>query len=794
MSCRLPRCHAFTIASMLILLSELLLALPSYAQATRNTPPAPAVLGPLPARPAAGLAPSVQSISPSVLSAGSTYEILIAGSNLNPRAVFSLGDGIEAIGAPQAAGRGQLRLAVRVLPSAMPGVRVVRVTTGNLSGQGPATLSIVAAQERRSAAPPAAIGPSTGTGTMLPPPPPLLPPGMDRRAAPPPKPAQPIQAGAQPALGQLPPSASAATQPFQFTAVKLAFGVIMPDTTKPAWAEAERNFNELSTQVVLIWETPNPAAYQWRWQIADKAFPSGFNPQPAGLLDEGDAYFDHFKLNLAAHIPAWAKAAQPATGEKKKIFKKKGPPAQPDPVIAEKEMPPAVIDSSQPLPLPAAQAKLHIRLVAFKDGKPTGTVSNAVVAHYVPPKPLEEEFAPLAEASKNKYEAEQWASKAADSFDLKILSFQRAVFPDPNLWGCVVVANNPYAQKALHPLQGYSPGEYCPPNDPKYQQKGWFDKYVIGSIEGWAMGWDKLSGYYNGAKAWIASEIADEVPCEWLGKKLEKECKGAVEQMVGAAISAGLVAVGLPPSLPNLEALSEAGKGHIADAATEFTCQTYESNGGTCTPEMREQLKKYYKKGLDELQKQLETHMKHEAHEPGCGDAAAAAEHGKVPLPCFSDYPGVSVKPAKGAVYEPPLVKVRVTPQKVTPPKVGGCDIVNVSLFLTNKVKGGYLGGKNLPPANVSGWAYLPTGSTIPALAVGKSVDMTLILSKMAPVDVPGNYIPHFHFDNWKVLYWGGKGTLSADISHAVVNTGKPGGVASVSCAKGDSWPVQIPQ
>jgi hypothetical protein len=186
--------------------------------------------------------------------------------------------------------------------------------------------------------------------------------------------------------------------------------------------------------------------------------------------------------------------------------------------------------------------------------------------------------------------------------------------------------------------------------------------------------------------------------------------------------------------------------------------------------------------------------MKHEAHEPVCGDAAGAAEHGKVPLPCFSDYPGVAVKPAKGAVYEPPLVKVRVTRKKATPPKVGGCDSVNVSLFLKNQFKGGYLGGKNLPPANVSGWAYLPTGSTIPALAAGKSVDMTLILSKMAPVDVPGNNIPHFHFDNWKVLYWGGKGTLSANISPAVVDTGKPGGAASASCAKGDSWPVQIPQ
>lgn len=794
MSFSLPKRHAFFIASLLILPSELLLALPSFAQVTRNAPPVPAVLGPSPVRPAASLAPSVQFISPSVLSPGNTYEILIAGSNLNPRTVFSFDDGVEAIGAPQSAGGGQLQLTVRVLPSAMPGVRVVRVATGNLSGQGPATLSIVMAQERRSAPPSAAIGPSPGTGTMLPPLPPLRAPGMDRQATPPPKPTQPLQAGTLPVLGQLPPSAGAITQPFQFAAVKLAFGLIVPDTTKPAWGGAERTFNELSAPVALVWETSNPGAYQWRWQIADKPFPPGFNPQPSGLLDEGDAYYNHFKLNLAAHIPAWAKAVQLAASEQKAVYKKKGPPAKPGQVVAQKGMPPAVIDSSQPLPLTAAQAKLHIRLVAFKDGKPAGTSSNAVVAHYVPSKPLEEEFAPMAEASKNKQEAEQLVKKAEGSFDLKIMSFQRAVFPDPNRWGCVVVVSNTYAGQALHPLGAYSPGEHCPPNDPKYQQKGWDEKYIAGSIEGWAMAWDKLSGYYNGAKSWIASVVADEVPCEWLGKKLEKECKGAVEQMVGAAISAGLVAIGLPPSLPNLEALSEAGKGNIADSAVEATCQTFESNGGTCTPEMREQLKKYYKKGLDEFQKQLATNMKHEAHEPGCGNAAEAAEHGLVPLPCFSDYPGVTVQPAKRAVYEPPLVKVRVTRKKPAPPMVGGCDSVNVSLFLKNKFEGGYLGGKNLPPANVSGWAYLPTGSSVPPLTVGKSVDMKLIMSKMAPVDVPGNYIPHFHFDNWKVLYWGGKGTLSANISSAVVDTGKPSGVASASCAKGDSWPVQVPQ
>ncbi|MCZ7654988.1 MAG: hypothetical protein M5R42_12945 [Rhodocyclaceae bacterium] len=100
MSFSLPKRHAFFIASLLILPSELLLALPSFAQVTRNAPPVPAVLGPSPVRPAA---------SPGAIGAihlafgsfpGNTYEILIAGSNLNPRTVFSFDDGVEAIGAP----------------------------------------------------------------------------------------------------------------------------------------------------------------------------------------------------------------------------------------------------------------------------------------------------------------------------------------------------------------------------------------------------------------------------------------------------------------------------------------------------------------------------------------------------------------------------------------------------------------------------------------------------------------------------------------------------------------------
>lgn len=769
----------------------LLPAVPAPAQVTRG---APAVLAPAPARSATELAPAVYAITPAVLHAGNTYEVLVTGSQLNPRSIFSFGDGIETAGAPRSVGEGQLRLTLRVQPGAPPGVRSVRVLTGNLAGQGPATLSIVTAQERRGATPSAASGPAPGAGALLPPPPPLMGPGSSRRPATPPSSEPPLQAGAPPAPGPLSPASPTTAQAFQFAFVKLAFGVIVPDTTQPAWGNTERDFNEQSAQVTLVWEASTPGGAQWRWQIAAQPFAKNAPAQPAGLLGEGDAYPGHFKLDLAAYIPAWVKSAPPAAGGKKAAYPKKGAPAKPDPVVVAKDLPPAVIDSSQTLPTSSAPARLYIRLIAFKDGQPTGTASNAVVATYVPPKPAEEAFAALGEATKNKHEAEMLAKKAEDSFDLRILSFQRAVFPDPNRWGCVVVVANPHANK-LHSLGGYPPGEHCPKPNPKYQQKEWFDKYVVGSVESWAFSWNKLSGYYNSAKSWIAGQIAGQLPCHLLGKDLEDECQGAAEIMVGAAISAGLVAAGLPPSLPNLEALSEAAKGKIADAAVEASCQGFESNvQGACTPEVRAQLKKYYKKGLDELQKQLSTHMKHEAREPNCGNPAEADDHGLVPLPCFSDFPDTVVKPAQGSIYEPPVATVRVTRKKAAPVALKGCDNVGVSLYLKNQFEGGYLGGKNLPPAAVAGWAYLPAATALPKLEAGKSVDVKVILGKMAPVDVPGNHVPHFHFDNWKILYWGGKGTLTASLSAATVDTGKPQGTASASCAKGDSWPVQIPQ
>ena len=758
------------------------------AQAGRTVAP-PAVLGPAPGAPPAITLPAVQSVSPAMLNAGSTVELILTGSGLNSRSVFSFGDGVDVLGPPQAVGGGQLRLTVRVAPNALAGMRTVRVATGNLSGQGPATVTVVAGQGRGAA--PSAVGAqgaASGTG-MLPPPPALQPPASDRQAAPfpAPKPTSTPPAAAQPTM--MPPAGPVTTtQPHLPPTAKLAFGLAVLDKKKLTWGSTELIFDKNTAQAKLVWETADAGAYQWRWQIARQPFPAGGGLPPAGLLNEGEAAYDQFALDLTPYIPAGG--ATPPAGPKKK-----SPPTGQGGSAQSVAMMPAqsnVIVNTQTV-FSTIPAIFHIRLAAFQNGKAVGLVSNAVTADYQPGSSIHEDiFKKMGEDQAKEQQAKALLVQAKKTFELKILSFQPAIFPNPNRWGCVVVVSNPYAG-LLHPLGTYHPGkEYCPPVDPSTQQKSTAD-WVWEGVKGYGKAWDGLSGYYNGAKSWLASQIADHVPCEWLGKKLESKCHDAVEQLASYAISAGLAALGLPPSLPDLSALNEAGKGKVADAAAEFSCQTFESNGGQCTPELRAQLKKYYKMALDELQKKLAENLKHEAHEPGCGDAQTAGEHGRLPLPCFTDFAGTAVKPATGSVYEPPRVKVKVTRKTAQPKGLDECDSMWVSLFLSNKFEGGMLSGKSLPPANVSGWAYKNEVAAIPKLDVGKSADIALNLNHMAKVDVPGNYWPNFYLPNWQVLYWGGKGTLSAGVL-ARVYTGTYIHSLFGSCATGDSWQIQIPK
>jgi hypothetical protein len=553
-------------------------------------------------------------------------------------------------------------------------------------------------------------------------------------------------------------AAVAATQAWSAGSARLAFGVPVPDQKKPAWGAAELRFNADSAQPFLVWDATGMAAYQWRWQIASQPFAAATSG--AGVLAEGDAGPGYTRVDLRAFVPSMLVRAQR---------------------------------------VPAEAPVLYIRVAAFKNGQLAGYATNTVVAHFdarANAAAKQQITATLTAAHEQKQKAEALLAKARQTFDLKIMAFKPAAFPDPNRWGCVVVVKNPYRGKAaakggfMHPLGGFAEGkEYCPSVDPATQQKSTGEWVWLG-VTSYVKVWDGLANHYNGTKKWLAAQFAGIVPCEALGKKAEETCNDAMQEVAGYAISAGLVAAGLPPSLPDTTALAEAAKGKIADAAAEFTCDYIEAQGGGCPPGMREELRKRYAQALDELHKALAKEARRAREEPGCGDAQAAKEHGLLALPCFADFPGAEVRPAPGAAYVPPRVHLRVTRNALPVKGVAGCNRVAVNTMLSNKFVGGKLAGKNLKPADVTGAPYRTEVVGIPPLAVGHKREFALDLHRMATVQVPGNHVPDFYFPNWLILYRGGKGSVDASIV-ANIDTG-PSGRLSGYCAAPASWPLQI--
>ena len=438
----------------------------------------------------------------------------------------------------------------------------------------------------------------------------------------------------------------------------------------------------------------------------------------------------------------------------------------------------------------ALSSRLYMSIVLLDDnGQPIGPPSTAVTLTRGSRQGTIDTAEVIAAAEKVKAETEAKRAKAS-IFEVKILSHKPVTFPDPNRWGCIIVVKNPYYLKALHPLMQYQPGhEYCPPTDPSTQEKSTWE-WIGTAIAGWGKAYDGLAHFYDEAKNYVATQFANTVPCKWLGKKLEDDCKDAARQLAGTAISVGLVAAGVPPTLPDLGALGDLGKGKVVDAAVGYTCDAFESQGGMCTPEMREQLAKLYQQALDEL---LEG-IKRDGKEPDCGDGQTANEHGKLPLPCFTQFPGTDVKPASGSVYEPSMVTVRVTRVKPDPDFImPGCSVF-ANVNLQKEFKGGWFGGWYAKPGLLSGEAFVEQRTSIPPLALGKSVDLTLLFTRTQKHSLPGLYQPDYV--GWQNLYVGGKGSL---IAGAITDKGvplpsSPNVPQIIGCGKADQWNVEIPK
>lgn len=587
-------------------------------------------------------------------------------------------------------------------------------------------------------------------------------------------------------------------------------------------------------KVQLIWSWGNQDTFDWRWQVALSPFPPTAGLTPLALLAEDEAPAGDFWIDLGSFPPLGGVAppspAASANGPVGEVMAGAQPPAAPPgggetmqavmlPPAGQKpttgDLPPAIDegDAGQPTSavagpkaamtlgqpdepvLPDAPIDFHIRLIPLKNGQPAGPPSNTVVAHYVPGiSPADEDIKNYFEQKAAKEAKLAEMSEQARVYEVALLSWKPAVFDDPSQWGCIVVVKNPYYGE-VHPLMGYKPGStYCPEKDPSKMEKSTGEKILEG-VEGFGKAWDGLGWAMDQAKQWIASKFAETFPCEWLGDDLESDCESVAKQVAEAAISAGLVAAGMPPALPSVAELQGMAEGKVVDGAVDYTCDAIEANGGTCTPEMRAALAKIYQEGLDQLQEDLEK----QTQEPGCGDVQTAKDYGLLPLPCFNDFPGTEVKPAPGSVYESPQATVRVRRLKPDPGFPLACRMY-VSLFLENYFPGGTVGGSfssnQVPAGPIEGYPFKSGQAVIPGLSVGQTTVLAVPLGPKAPFYLPGNTWSPFQWEDWLALYRGGKGPLSAAVrtTQDIVTSPETGGYfPELECAEAATMNVQIP-
>ena len=327
-------------------------------------------------------------------------------------------------------------------------------------------------------------------------------------------------------------------------------------------------------------------------------------------------------------------------------------------------------------------------------------------------------------------------------------------------------------------MSRYGPGEHC---GASYKGQG-HTLTPWDYITGWAKAYEIVTQFYDEAKAWTAAQFANTLPCDMLGKAAA-ECKKYGEQLAGAAINVGLVAAGVPPTLPDLNA---AAKGKAVDVGVDFTCASIESSGGKCSPELRAALAKVYATGLDKLQSQLDQTTK----EPGCGNATIAHEHGREPLPCFGDYSGVEFRPADGAVYQPPMVTARVTRTARGLPELerSGYEL-RAELALRNTFEGQIESYYDpVPPTDLSGELFVPATVTLPSLGMGQSATVMLQMGGIQQYtfsSTKGGYAKH---NGWCALYNGATGSVT------VAATCRAPNGAPVSCASPARRTIQIPK
>lgn len=392
-------------------------------------------------------------------------------------------------------------------------------------------------------------------------------------------------------------------------------------------------------------------------------------------------------------------------------------------------------------------ATYYVRIIPVNNGQPAGKPSNTVIMKYDPSGVIKISIPVVPIPDKTYY-------------DVKILNFTGVHVPDKSYIYCVEIVENNI--KPPSPWAGFPPGSVLCPKSFKGGD-GDFLSDLSDAVEDAV---NFISGLYNKLSDW-ATELVDQLNPLCIQAKLasevvgvgQKEVKDGCHLLAKLVVTAAKTYVGLPPSLPNFDQLTELGKENLVELAAE----EMEAQGVPCSQECKDVIRKGLDYSLDQVKKSMSN--------SSCIGEQEAHENGIEPL-CLPS--GIITKPDPRGQPAPAMVEVQVTRRTDATgpdfPEPKSCN-VSISSFATNNSHGGESytseAGFNWKGADIEGKLFDGSGA-FQTLQAGQSTSFPIVLEPSSfwlaghQQFVQKGWIPE-HFDDWYILYQGALANIKAE-------------------------------
>ena len=382
----------------------------------------------------------------------------------------------------------------------------------------------------------------------------------------------------------------------------------------------------------LQWTTNASQADSGIWQVSSLPFPNEISLDPPGLLLSGSAgealpgpAGEEFNLDFRVLDGLRnGEPPQPSSPEEAQGLEWLFPSLQP----FSYESPSSVWLSSG---LPSYSAPFYIRVIPMSGNQIAGSTSNTVLAYF---QPYQESDNPLIPTE----------PLPPDILEVEIVDFT-TITPPSLSWGCVVIKDidhdtfvnaQPYNTDVEEDYNNYRnamlngtpicPSSYQGVGEPPWYESMWD---TLSSAASW------FSGVYNDIKSAVIDVVAQALDALPL-----MECDASCRFLLEQGLNAGMVALGIPPEIPNLEQLTDQGMDYLIQAAVEEAGISCDSD---CQQILRDGIKQMAEETRQEQVNQLCTNME-ESH-----------RNGKEPL-CLPA--GITAAPAAASTTQPAEITI----------------------------------------------------------------------------------------------------------------------------------------